>query len=236
MRYTASFLLPALLLLLVHAGCSMPGIIQPGPDREKTAQKQHQESMDRPAARQDNLTRTPPIEIKKRKSSDKDWEALSRNQAIRQRLADGDFPAALMSIEEALRGGCSEKSLAKPYLRSINGVITEAEKHFARNRPADAGLFFRTALAHYPQDPKLAARVARDRKSLVSGINRCADILMEKGLLLYREGRLEEAIGLWRRLLLFDPQHQECRNAIRTAATQLNNLEKMTAGDKSDES
>ncbi|MFP4452085.1 MAG: hypothetical protein ACOCR8_05640 [Desulfosalsimonas sp.] len=53
---------------------------------------------------------------------------------------------------------------------------------------------------------------------------------MEQGLVSYRQGRLDDAIYIWNRILAFDPHHQAGRNAIQTARTQQSNLEKMGNG------
>jgi hypothetical protein len=43
----------------------------------------------------------------------------------------------------------------------------------------------------------------------------------------YRQGKLDEAISLWRKVLLFDPDNKETKDAISTATVQLQNLKQI---------
>ena len=63
---------------------------------------------------------------------------------------------------------------------------------------------------------------------LKGSIDKVSGILMEKGLADYRQGRLEEAIATWQKILSYDPAHEEAARSVETATTQLKNLKKIT--------
>jgi tetratricopeptide (TPR) repeat protein len=68
---------------------------------------------------------------------------------------------------------------------------------------------------------------AISKAGLQGSIDKVSGILMEKGLADYREGRLEEAIATWRKILDYDPSHEEADRSVKTATTQLENLKKI---------
>jgi tetratricopeptide (TPR) repeat protein len=157
-------------------------------------------------------------------------EPPTKTDAIRRHMQKKDYTAALKRIRRAVAAGTEEKELAPLYLQALHAVIKKGEARLAENAPAEAGLFFRAALDGYPECPALASKAALPKSALASRISCCADRIMEKGLLVYREGNLDRAIELWKEILAFAPDHQASRSAIRTAATQRANLERIDGG------
>ena len=49
---------------------------------------------------------------------------------------------------------------------------------------------------------------------------------MEQGLMNYRAGKLDDAIKVWEKIIVFAPQHQASQKAIQTAFVQLDQSEK----------
>jgi hypothetical protein len=50
---------------------------------------------------------------------------------------------------------------------------------------------------------------------------------MENGLMKYREEKLDEAIVIWKKALVFDPENTGVKNALETATQQLQKLKSM---------
>ena len=152
-----------------------------------------------------------------------------KKEEINLRLEAGDFPAALEEIRREAGRGTPESDLAAEILPALNGAIAQAESQLQGNNPAQAGLLYRASLDGFPRDPELAAKVKLTAPELETKIGLCADKLMEKGLSAYRIGNLNDAIEIWKQVLVFQPQHQASQNAIQTAYTQLQNLKSITA-------
>lgn len=149
---------------------------------------------------------------------------LSLRQKIRQHLAADNPPAALVLIQSS---GLPEAELAEEYGQALKGVLNRADELARRDQPDKAGPLYRTALDGYPKTPAVAARVGTSRAGIAAEVDACADRLMERGLLAYRSGDLEQAIRIWKPISVFAPQHQASRQALRTAEVQLANLKKV---------
>jgi tetratricopeptide (TPR) repeat protein len=52
----------------------------------------------------------------------------------------------------------------------------------------------------------------------------CSKALLEAGLTTYRDGKLEDAISIWKKAQVFDRDNKDIKSAIETATTQLQNL------------
>jgi hypothetical protein len=65
-----------------------------------------------------------------------------------------------------------------------------------------------------------------NREGLTARIRDCEKILFEKGLEQYRSGNLNQAISLWKSILVSDPENQEIKKAVDMASRQFRNLQK----------
>lgn len=97
-----------------------------------------------------------------------------------------------------------------------NGKLDEAGKRWA------ATLRFLSHPAVKTESPAIS------KAGLQGSIDKVSEILMEKGLSEYRQGRLKEAIATWRKILAYDPDNEEAARSVKTATTQLENLKKIT--------
>jgi tetratricopeptide (TPR) repeat protein len=150
--------------------------------------------------------------------------ATAVRQKIRQQLAVDNYSAALVLV---LGSGLSEEEVAEEYERAIKGVLKQAEGYREKDMPEKAGPLYRAALDGYPKSAAVAARVETRPAGISTGIETCADQLMERGLAAYRSGDLDQAIKTWKLIHVFAPQHQSSRKALETAEVQLNNLKKV---------
>lgn len=148
---------------------------------------------------------------------------------LRRRLAAGEYLKALRLIDRQKRQGAAESDFTGEYPGAINGLLQQARYHNAQNRPHLAGKDFRQALEFYPSDPLSAGKVDMAAARIEEAVRECSDTLMDQGLIAYRRGRLGEAIDVWKSILSFSPSHQPALKAIRTAKTQLENLEALGA-------
>jgi len=145
-------------------------------------------------------------------------------QKIRQQLAADDSLAALTLI---LASGLPETEFADEYVRALKGVLNQAEGLLQKDLPEKAGPLYRAVLNGYPKKSAVAARVGMSPDDIATGIETCADRLMERGLADYRSGNLDQAIRTWKQIHVFAPRHQASRKALQTAEVQLANLKKV---------
>jgi hypothetical protein len=165
----------------------------------------------------------PPASLGDRKTA---AEPAAVRQKIRQQLAADNHPAALALV---VASGLPEEAVAEEYVRALKGVLKQAEGYRLKELPEKAGPLYRAALDGYPATPAVAARVGTRPAGIASGIETCADRLLERGLAAYRGGDLDQAIRTWKLIPVFAPRHQASRKALQTAEVQLANLKKVRA-------
>ncbi len=156
----------------------------------------------------------------------KDDPAAIKNEIARQ-LAKENYLLALSALHQGVENGQSESSLTSEYLQVLQGIFQQAEALMAEEEFDEAGLFYRAALDGFPRDEEVAKKAPLSKEVIQSKIEACADQLMENGLLSYRSGELDTAIGTWKKILVFQPQHEASQKAIHTANLQLTNLNSM---------
>lgn len=157
-----------------------------------------------------------------------DRVALAR-QKIQAQLAAGKYGAALGQVQKQVSGGLPEEALAEEYARALNGVLKQAEQYRGKGVPEEAGPHYRMALEAFPQTSPIASRSILSAAVIGTRIEACADELMDRGLIAYRSGDLDQAIKTWKAIRTFAPQHQESQKALQTAMVQRVNLEKVNA-------
>ncbi|MCF8110875.1 MAG: hypothetical protein K9J85_05255 [Desulfobacteraceae bacterium] len=223
MRTKAFFCLILLFSLLFLSACSFSAWRTAGrPDSpDKGPVQNRPESKEIPAEPEDRE------KIKETAAISPDTRDLLKKQDMERLIDRGDVLAALQGIDQNIRQGACNKNLSDSYIRALNSAIKQGRARLRENRPDQAGLLFRTVKNNFPQDAQLAARIPMSPAELDTEIARCADLLMEQGLVAYRKGQLGDAISIWNQILAFDPQYQAGRNAIKTAETQKSNLEKI---------
>lgn len=155
--------------------------------------------------------------------------AASARQNIRQQLAADNYRAALALVRQEVQGNLPEAALAEEYERALNGLLRQAEQYREKGVPEKAGPLYRAALEAFPERPPVAERAALPAAEIAARIETCAGELMERGLVAYRSGDLDRAIGTWKMVRAFDPRHQASQKALKTAEVQRANLEKVQA-------
>ena len=147
-------------------------------------------------------------------------------QEIALKLEAGEYRFALNLLRKESRG-MPEASLAEEYGRAINGLLGDAERHRKKGMPEKAGELLRFAHDGYPKTEAAAKHVDATPAEILPLIEECAGELMERGLVAYRAGDLDEAIRMWKTIRAFSPRHQASRKALETAEVQRANLEKV---------
>jgi tetratricopeptide (TPR) repeat protein len=169
-------------------------------------------------------TSTPPARPLSRK------EVLARESGqletlrpqIRSRLERREFSKALRMMQQEVKMGQSESSLAEEYTLALRGGMNYSDELSGKGKFSECGIYTRQLLNLYPRNsPDLSGVSAAQIRQRM---NFCSDQLMAKGLAAYRAGQMQEAINFWRALLVFNPERTEAKKAIDTCSIQLRNL------------
>lgn len=142
-------------------------------------------------------------------------------------LRAGDYEGAASVINDRVKEGGSELSYMSEYAASINGLAAKGMGHLESMDYFAAGTSFRKAIENYPKNPAVQSKIKYSTSQLDAVLKECSQKLMEEGLIKYRDGALEEAVSVWKKILRFDPGHAEAKKSIETATVQLKRLKTM---------
>ncbi len=159
--------------------------------------------------------------------------ALTNEQAKRM-LDSGDREGALAVWRKALAAQPGEKTLSAPFAAAVVALKVEADRAMADKDQAAAGRTYALLQKHAGAFAGLEG-LGKHRTELTAGrlaaaVKTCSRGILDRGLAAYRKGELENAIGIWRGALAFDPENAEIGKAVETAKAQLSKIKKLDLG------
>jgi tetratricopeptide (TPR) repeat protein len=138
-------------------------------------------------------------------------------------IADGEYKKAL-----ELYASAYEKKhvpdMRDNYAATGEQIRKTADAAFKRKDFAEAGSIYNALLESGIVTRDFADSLSFDKDYLNGQKNACSKALLEAGLTTYRNGKLEDAISIWKKAQVFDRDNKDIKNAIETASTQLQNL------------
>jgi len=145
----------------------------------------------------------------------------------RSSMASGEYKEAIAIYSAACDRNPGNEDLLDTYTEALETVRVTADRAYENQDFAKAGELYST-LSHsgFGQKP-LQEELSFDADYLGKRIRACSKTLFELGIVKYRAGDLQNAIAIWKQVLVFDPADQEARTAIETAKIQLQNLKQI---------
>jgi tetratricopeptide (TPR) repeat protein len=110
------------------------------------------------------------------------------------------------------------------YARTGEQIRTAADAQFQSRAFAEAGNIYTLLFESGITTRDFAGSLSFDDDYLSRQIELSSKALLEAGLTKYREGKLEDAIAVWKKAMAFDQDNKDIKSAIDTATTQLQNL------------
>lgn len=142
-------------------------------------------------------------------------------------LARGDYKKALETYADAYGDYPRNAELRGSYIRTGEQIKAAVDAAFQKREFAEAGSGYTTLLKSAITDKSFAGVLSFNADHLNQRIQACSKGLLETGLVQYRQGKLDEAISLWRKVITLDPDNKEAKDAINTATVQLQNLKQI---------
>jgi tetratricopeptide (TPR) repeat protein len=142
-------------------------------------------------------------------------------------MAEGNYERALEAFTAAWKESPGHPGVARDFPDALTGLKKSGDEAFRQGRLDEAGRRWSAALRHLSHPAEKGKPLPFTKAELQASIDKVSVTLMEKGLVEYRKGNLEAAIGLWKSILAYDPSHAEAARSVQTAATQLENLKKI---------
>ncbi len=148
---------------------------------------------------------------------------------IERALADDNLEQAQKFIVDSDLKMGGELQRDELYVTVIKRLLLAAEQAGKEGLPEQEGKFFILAKELYPTAVQDQSSLNLSLDEIDKKIQRCAEETMKKGLLAYRSGDLEGAVGIWEEIGEFLPNHPPALIAVKTTRQQLHNLKILTS-------
>jgi len=150
----------------------------------------------------------------------------SVDDTIRQaqaEVAGGEYKKALELYSSAYEKNHAPE-MRDNYSAAGEQIRKNADTAYQRKDFAEAGSIYNTLIESGISTRDFANSLSFNGDYLNGQKNACSKALLEAGLTIYRDGKLEDAISIWKKALVFDRDNKDIKSAIETATTQLQNL------------
>jgi len=138
-------------------------------------------------------------------------------------IAQGEYTKALELYSNAY-DKYHYPEMSSSYARTGERIRNAADTAYQKKDFAEAGSIYNTLFESGITTRDFAQSLSFDDDYLDGRIKACSKALLEAGLTTYREGKMEDAIAVWKKALVFDHDNKEIKNMIETASTQVQNL------------
>ncbi|MBI3803401.1 MAG: hypothetical protein HY282_06530 [Nitrospirae bacterium] len=179
---------------------------------------------------------TPPLSIPKE----------NPHLEIGQRLLkQGRYKEAIVEFESILKVDpghlaatngfhLAEQKIKEERDKSVQSLIQLNERgmeFYHQNEFLKAGQTWKEALNFYAlqNDPTLAQELPFPIEEIGTRLEQLIRLFMDKGVLLYRRGELQNAIYAWQDVLLIQPEYTEAKDYIRKAQVKMETLDKLSS-------
>lgn len=167
-----------------------------------------------------------------------------RLEAGQQFLKQGKNKEAVVEFEAVLKSNPSSQPAAlglrqaqkkikedrEKLIQSLTQLNDKGLEFYHREDPLMAGLAWKEAidLLRAQNDPNLERELPFRVEEITGHLDQLVRVLVDKGVLLYRQGELQSAISAWQNVLLIEPEHTEAKDYIHKARIKMDTLEKLS--------
>jgi tetratricopeptide (TPR) repeat protein len=147
-------------------------------------------------------------------------------ERVSSHLKAGEFRKAIDLCNDTYQKHPQDPTVRSRYIRTLESIKGGGDSAFEKSDFVLAGCVYGLLLKNYSSVGGLNGSLSFKREGLTARIGDCKKILFENGLEQYRSGNLNQAIFLWKSILVFDPENQEIKKAVDMASLQSKNLQK----------
>ncbi|MFY9270233.1 MAG: hypothetical protein WAO55_10870 [Candidatus Manganitrophaceae bacterium] len=153
-------------------------------------------------------------------------ESIAEFEAVLKKTPGNPVAAAQLKL--------AQKEMAQDRERAILSLIQLHEKglqHYHQEEYVRAGNAWKEALHLYGErnDPTIEREIPFQLEEMANDLKRTLHLLVEQGVFLYRQGKLQMAVATWEDILKIEPQHAEAKDFIQKAKLKIDTLEKLTS-------
>ena len=142
-------------------------------------------------------------------------------------LSSGKYKKALDIYAAAYDGHPEDDDLLDAYRSALESIKAEADRAYENQEYAKAGERYNALVKSGFEKRRLHGEISFDDEHLAMKIKACSKMLIEDGIMRYRAGDLQQAIEIWKKILVFNPTDREAKTSIDRATAQLQNLKQI---------
>jgi tetratricopeptide (TPR) repeat protein len=157
----------------------------------------------------------------------KDLRDGSRLDQAKAYMSSGNYKKALDIYTAACDEHPDDDDLLAMSKDALESVKAEADKFYENHDYAKAGELYALLVKSGFEKKHRRSKLSFDNHYLAMRIGSCSKMLIELGIMKYREGDLQQAIAIWKDILVFKPSEQEAKTSIDRATAQLQNLKQI---------
>ena len=147
-------------------------------------------------------------------------------EQVSSHLKAGELQKAINICKEIYQKYPQDPTVRSGYIKTLESIKSGGDRAFEKSDFALAGCVYEILLKNVSSVDRLNGSFSFNREDLTARIRDCKKILFEKGLEQYRSGNLDQAISIWKSILVFDPESHEIKKVVDMATLQLRNLQK----------
>lgn len=142
-----------------------------------------------------------------------------------QSLLSGNFQKAIDVCIEIYKKYRQDNQSQKCLVTAARELVRKGNTSYNNGEYAEAGKIY-YVLKENAEIFKMGKISAKpDIKTINIKLENCSTQLNRKGIELYREGNLRNALVVWKDILEFDPDNDEVRRAVNTTSAQIKNMQ-----------
>ncbi|MFY9223059.1 MAG: hypothetical protein WAQ98_10330 [Blastocatellia bacterium] len=167
-----------------------------------------------------------------------------RLESGQQLLKQGKYKEAIVEFEAVLKADPSsqpanlalrsaQKKLKEEREKTVQSLVLLNEsglQSYHREEYLKAGLAWKETLDLFrsQNDPTLERELPFQIEEVTIHLNQLIRVLVDKGVLLYRQGELQNAVYAWQDVLSVEPEHVEAKDYIHKARVKMETLETLS--------
>jgi tetratricopeptide (TPR) repeat protein len=184
---------------------------------------------------------TAPTETRETQEGSKPDPRLETGQQL---LKQGKYKEAMVEFEAVLKADPSsqpaalglrsaQKKLKEERDKVVQNLIQLNEsglQAYHREEYLKAGLAWKETLDLFrsQNDPTLERELPFKVEEVTTHLDQLIRILVDRGVLLYRQGELQNAVYAWQDVLVVEPEHVEAKDYINKARVKMETLETLS--------
>jgi len=156
----------------------------------------------------------------------KECQVKNQKAEAEKAFKAGQYEAAINSLTTGLKEYPEEEILKSYLTQVIEAIYSQASLALDTKDWAMAGRLYSILKTLGLNHKNYLASFPLSLEEIDKSIKNCSQQLTNLGLRQYREGNLKEAIAIWEKILVFQPENEEIKKAIQTAKAQLEKIKK----------